>query len=62
MRQKNISKIFIFLKVFTLFLAAVCSMNPDEFLFPLLQIVCVILLKFGDKLKGEQCLVKKLDN
>ena len=62
MRQRNISKIFIFLKVFILFLAAVCSMNPDKFLFPLLQIVCVILLKFGDKLKGEQCPLKKLDN
>ena len=62
MRQRNISKIFIFLKVFILFLAAVCSMNSDEFLFPLLQIVYVILLKFGDKLKGEQCLLKELDN
>ena len=53
---------FIFLKVFILFLAAVCSTNPDELLFPLLQTVYVILLKFGDKLKGEQCLLKKLDN
>ena len=35
-------------------------MNPDEFLFPLLQIVYVILLKFGNKLKGEQCLLKNL--
>ena len=62
MREKNIRNIFIFLKVFSLFLAAVCSMNPDEFLFPLLQIVYVILLTLGDKLKGEQCLLKKLDN
>ena len=60
MREKNISKIFIFLKVFILFLAAVCSRNPDELLFPLLQTVYVILLKFGDKLKGEQwCILKK---
>ena len=62
MREKNISKIFIFLKVFILFLAAICSTNPDEFLFPLLQIVYVILLKFCDKLKGEQFLLKQLDN
>ena len=62
MREKiYFSKIFIFLKIFILFLAAVCNfMNPDEFLFPLLQIEYVILLKFGDKLKGEQCLLKNL--